>query len=39
MNKDEDVVPVLAGVPAAAQFVPTGPDQRVEFGYLEGHVY
>ena len=33
----EDVVLVLRGVHAAAQFVATGPEGGVEFGFLEGH--
>ena len=38
-QQDEDVVLVLAGVHAAAQFVAAGPEGGVEFGFLEGHVY
>ena len=34
MKSGEDVVPVLAGVHAAAQFVATGPEGRVELGLL-----
>ena len=36
-QQDEDVVLVLRGVHAAAQFVATGPEGGVEFGFLEGH--
>ena len=38
-QQDEDVVLVLAGVHAAAQFVAAGPEGGVEFGFLEGHLY
>ena len=37
-EQDEDVVLVLAGVHAAAEFVATGPERAVEFRFLEGHV-
>ena len=36
-QQDEDVVLVLAGIHAAAQFVAAGPEGGVEFGFLEGH--
>ena len=36
-QQDEDVVLVLAGVHAAAEFVATGPKGAVEFGFLESH--
>jgi hypothetical protein len=36
-QQDENVVLVLAGVHAAAQFVAARPKRRVEFGFLEGH--
>ena len=36
-QQDEDVVLVLAGVHAAAQFVAARPEGGVEFGFLEGH--
>src|ERR1039458_9866475 len=36
-EEDEDVVLVLAGVHAAAQFVAAGPEGAVEFGFLERH--
>ena len=32
-EQDEDVVLVLAGIHAAAQFVATGPEGGVEFGF------
>ena len=37
-QQDQDVVLVLAGVHAAAQFVAARPEGGVEFGFLEGHV-
>ena len=36
-QQDEDVVLVLAGIHAAAQFVAAWPEGGVEFGFLEGH--
>ena len=36
-QQHEDVVLVLAGIHAAAQFVAACPEGRVEFGFLEGH--
>ena len=36
-QQDEDVVLVLAGIHAAAQFVAGRPEGGVEFGFLEGH--
>ena len=36
-QQDEDVVLVLAGIHAAAQFVAAGPEGGIEFGFLEGH--
>ena len=36
-QQDEDVVLVLRGVHAAAQFVATCPEGGVEFGFLDGH--
>jgi hypothetical protein len=36
-DEEEDVVLVLAGIHAAAQFIATGPEGAVEFGFLEGH--
>ena len=36
-QQDEDVVLVLAGIHAAAQFVAARPEGGVEFGFLEGH--
>ena len=36
-QQDQHVVLVLAGVHAAAQFVATRPEGRVEFRFLEGH--
>ena len=38
-EQDEDVVLVLTGVHAAAQFVAAGPERGIELGFLEGHVY
>jgi len=37
-QQDEDVVLVLAGIHAAAQFVAALPEGGVEFGLLEGHI-
>ena len=36
-QEDEDVILVLAGVHAAAQFIAALPDRGVEFGFLERH--
>jgi len=36
-EQDEDVVLVLAGIHGRAQFVATGPEGGVKFGFLEGH--
>ena len=36
-QQDEDVVLVLAGIHAAAQFVAARPEGGIEFGFLEGH--
>lgn len=36
-EEDEDVVLILAGVHAAAEFVATGPKGAVESGFLERH--
>jgi hypothetical protein len=36
-QQDEDVILVLAGIHAAAQFVAAGPEGGVQFGLLEGH--
>jgi len=37
-QEDEDVILVLAGVHAAAQFIATGPERTVEFGLLNRDV-
>ena len=36
---EQDVVLVLAGIHATAQFIARGPKRRVEVGFLEGHAY
>lgn len=36
-EEDEDVILVLGGIHAAAEFVAAGPEGGVEFGFLEGH--
>ena len=36
---EQDVVLVLAGIHAAAQFVARGPEGGVEVGFLDGHVF
>ncbi len=36
---EQDVVLVLAGIHAAAQFIAGGPEGGVEVGFLDGHVY
>ena len=37
-QQDEDVVLVLRGVHAAAQFVAAFPEGAIEFGFLQGHI-
>jgi hypothetical protein len=37
-QQEEDIVLVLAGIHAAAQFVAGGPEGGVEVGFLDGHV-
>ena len=36
-QQDQDVVLVLAGIHAAAQFVAARPKGRIEFGFFKGH--
>ena len=36
-EQDEDVIFVLAGIHAATEFVATGPEGAVEFGFFDGH--
>jgi hypothetical protein len=36
-QQDEDVILVLAGIHAAAQFIAARPEGGIEFGFLDGH--
>jgi hypothetical protein len=36
-QQNQDVILVLAGIHAAAQFVATGPERGVKFGFFESH--
>jgi hypothetical protein len=37
-EQDEDIILVLAGIHAAAEFIATGPERTVEFRFLNRHV-
>jgi hypothetical protein len=38
-EQDEDIVLILAGIHASAQFVAALPEGGIEFGFLEGHTF
>ena len=36
-QQDENVILVLAGIHASAQFIATGPKRGIKFGFFQGH--